>query len=191
MPRECTIDSMKHTERKGMCLARLIFVFMFISTIANAQMRTAIYKSSDIVNNDVSSLIKDKNPTSAKNAERYTITITVTDIRNKNGVIRFKFYDDDTPFPDDNGFLKIMVPKTQMVGDSLTVSYYGFTSKYMGVALLDDENNNVELDFGFFLPKEGHAFSDYYHAAWRRPVYKDFRFFLRGNKKVVMKMKYY
>lgn len=154
-------------------------------------MKTAIYKSSDIINNDVSALIKDKSPLGSKKKERYTITLTVTHIRSKEGVIRFKFYDDDTPFPDDNGFLKIMVPKTQMVGDSLTVSYYGFPSKYMGVALLDDENDNVELDFGIFLPKEGHAFSDYYHTAWRKPVYKDFRFFLNGNKKIVMRMKYY
>jgi len=159
-----------------------------VCTVAGAQMRTVIYKSSDIVNNDVSSLIKDKNGVSSK---RYAITITVTHIRNKKGVIRFKFYDDSTPFPDDNGFLKIMVPKTQMVGDSLTVSYFGFPSRYMGVALLDDENNNVELDFGFFLPKEGHAFSDYYHSAWRKPVYEDFRFFLNGDKKIKMRMKYY
>jgi len=156
-------------------------------TVAKAQVRSVIYKNSDIVNNDVSGLIKDKNIS----GKRFTITITVTHIRNKKGVIRFKFYDDSTPFPDDNGFLKIMVPKTLMTGDSLTVSYYGFPSRNMGVALLDDENNNVELDFGFFLPKEGHAFSDYYHSAWRKPLYEDFRFFLNGDKKIKMRMKYY
>jgi len=166
-------------------------VIFFMADAVPAQIKNAVYKSSDIINNDVSALIKEKNPEKSKGKERYTIAITVTNIRSKKGVLRFKFYDDDTPFPDDNGFLKIMVPKTQMKGDSITVSYYGFTSKYMGIALLDDENDNMDLDFGFFLPKEGHAFSDYYHAAWRRPVYKDFRFFLSGNKKIVMKMKYY
>jgi uncharacterized protein (DUF2141 family) len=126
-----------------------------------------------------------------KTAEVYSITVTVKNIRNKEGVIRFKFYDDTTPFPDLNGFLKVVVPKTEITGDSLTMTFHGFKSQHMAIALLDDENNNVKLDFGWFLPKEGHAFSDYYHSALRRPVYEDFRFFLSADKKVLMKMKYY
>jgi uncharacterized protein (DUF2141 family) len=61
----------------------------------------------------------------------------------------------------------------------------------MGIALLDDENSNWELDSGWLLPKEGHAFSDYYHSAMRRPVYEDFRFYLKGNRQIRMKMRYY
>ncbi len=121
----------------------------------------------------------------------YSISIVVINIRNRKGVIRFKFYDDATGFPHDTGFLKVVVPKTEMRGDSLVVTYSGFKSQNMGIALLDDENNNVKLDMGWFLPKEGHAFSDYYHSALRRPVYKDFDFFLMSNKTVKMKMKYY
>lgn len=122
----------------------------------------------------------------------YSISITVTNIRNTNGVIRFKFFDDSTPFPHDTGFLKVVVPKSEMKGDSLTVTYHGFASRNMGIALQDDENNNVKLDMGWFLPKEGHAFSDYYHSSMvRKPVYSDFDFVLAGNKKVVMKMHYY
>ena len=81
--------------------------------------------------------------------------------------------------------------KSQIIGDSFTVTYDGFISQYMGIALLDDENDNWKLDMGWFLPKEGHAFSDYHHTALRKPVYKDFRFLLTGDKRVVMKMKYY
>jgi uncharacterized protein (DUF2141 family) len=127
----------------------------------------------------------------AEPEKTYSIHITVTNIRNNKGVIRFKFYDDSTPFPDLNGFLKVVVPKTEMRGDSLTLTLHGFTSKHMAIALLDDENNDVKLDMGWFLPKEGHAFSDYYHSALRRPVYNDFNFFLNGDRRVVMRMKYY
>ena len=122
---------------------------------------------------------------------RYSITITVTHIRNNEGAIRFKFYDDSTPFQDKMGFLKVVVPKTEMTGDSLRVTYHGFKSQNMAIALLDDENNDNELEFGWFFPKEGYAFSDYYHSALRKPVYKDFNFFLTGDRYVVMKMKYY
>ncbi len=121
----------------------------------------------------------------------YSITITVTHIRNKKGFIRFKFYDDSTPFPDDMGFLKVVVPKSEMSGDSLRVTYHGFKSQNMAIALLDDENGDNKLEFGWFFPKEGHAFSDYFHGALRKPVYKDFNFILTGDRNVVMKMKYY
>jgi len=121
----------------------------------------------------------------------YSITITVTHIRNRDGVIRFKFYDDDTPFPHKLGFLRVVIPKSELTGDSLKVTYSGFTSKNMAIALLDDENDNWELDKGWFLPTEGHAFSNYFHTALRRPVYRDFSFHLTGDKEVVMKMKYY
>jgi len=155
-----------------------------ISVLAQAQSDSVFYNAS---NKEI--------PTEKKVADRkvktYSITITVTNIRNHKGVIRFKFFDDSTPFPHDTGFRKVVVNKSEIIGDSFTVTYDGFISRYMGIALLDDENDNWKLDLGWFLPKEGHAFSDYYHTALRKPVYKDFRFLLTGDKKVVMKMKYY
>jgi uncharacterized protein (DUF2141 family) len=122
---------------------------------------------------------------------RHSISITVRNIRNHEGVIRFKFFDDSTPFPHEMGFRKIVVPKSMVTGDSLCVTYDGFLSQNMGIALLDDENSNWKLDVGWFFPKEGHAFSDYYHTSLRKPVYKDFRFLLVGDKNVIMKMRYY
>lgn len=130
-------------------------------------------------------------PQLAADVETFAITVTVTGIRNTKGVLRFKFYDESTPFPDDKGFLRIAVPKTEVVDGKFTATYYGFPLQKMGIALLDDENDNWELDMGWFLPKEGHAFSNYYHASLRRPVYDDFSFLLTGNANVEMKMKYY
>jgi uncharacterized protein (DUF2141 family) len=157
---------------------------LLVYNFAGAQADSTIYKARNIG-------IKPEKKRGEKRQETYSISITVTNIRNHNGVIRFKFFDDAAPFPHKMGFRKIVVPKTLVTGDSLCVTYDGFISKNMGIALLDDENNNWELDFGWFLPKEGYAFSDYYHTALRKPAYEDFRFLLTGNKKVVMKMKYY
>ena len=121
----------------------------------------------------------------------YSITITVKNIRNKKGVLRFKFYDDSTPFPHEMGFLKEVIPKTAVTGDSLRITFHGFPSRRMAIALLDDENDNVKLDIGWILPVEGHAFSDYYHKSLRRPVYEDFSFYLTGDRIVVMPMRYF
>jgi len=166
-------------------MKKILFLSVFLTpSLIGAQTDSLVYKAS-------SKGSKFEKVSLEKKAETYSITITVTNIRNHKGVIRFKFFDDSTPFPHDTGFRKVVVKKSEITGDSFTVTYDGFISRYMGIALLDDENNNWKLDMGWFLPKEGHAFSDYHHTALRRPVYKDFRFLLTGNKKVMMKMKYY
>lgn len=136
-------------------------------------------------------LESDPRPLSTGSDSTYSITLIVTDIRNTKGVIRFKFYDDNSPFPHDTGFLRIVVDKSRIKNNTFTATYHGFSSRYMGIALHDDENGDMELDFGWIFPKEGHAFSDYYHKAMRRPTYHDFRFLLTGSRQVVMKMRYY
>ena len=47
------------------------------------------------------------------------------------------------------------------------------------------------MNYGLFLPKEGFAFSNYYHTGMSKPTFDDFQFTL-GNedKKVVMKIRY-
>ena len=166
-------------------MRKIIFLSaFFLPALTGAQTDSVVYKAS-------SKEIKVEKKEIEKKEETYSITITVTHIRNHDGVLRFKFFDDSTPFPHNTGFRKVVIKKSEITGDSFTGTYDGFISRYMGVALLDDENSNWKLDIGWFLPKEGHAFSDYYHTALRKPVYKDFRFLLTGNKKVIMKMKYY
>lgn len=172
----------------GRDMIRFFYFFIFfVPAITTAQVDSVVNKTSPfgaLVSSRVDTLY-------AKVEKTYSITITVTHIRNSKGVLRFKFYDDTTPFPDDHGFLKVVVPKSEIVGSSFTRTYYGFISRNMAIAVLDDENNDVKLDMGWFLPKEGYAFSDYYHSALRRPVYKDFSFVLMGDKNVTMRMKYY
>lgn len=169
-----------------MLMKRVFFLckLLFIFTIASAQNDSVVYKAS----NEGAGAQK---VSLLKKEETYSITILVTHIRNHKGVFRFKFFDDATPFPHNTGIRKVVVSKTLVTGDSLLVKYDGFASKNMGIALLDDENSNRKLDFGWFFPKEGHAFSNYYHTSFKKPLYKDFRFLLTGDKKVVMKMKYY
>ncbi|MEQ8361343.1 MAG: DUF2141 domain-containing protein [Cyclobacteriaceae bacterium] len=167
----------------------LAVIALFSFSLVSGQSNSDLYQASH--SNISSRTASGKLDINNKKEDTFTITITVTHIRNTEGVIRFKFYDDTTPFPHDLGFLRVVIPKTEMTGDSLSVTYSGFTSKNMAIALLDDENDNWELDMGWFLPKEGHAFSNYFHTALRKPVYKDFSFVLEGDKQVVMKMKYY
>ena len=174
-------------------MSRFLFLlFLLIPAIVSAQSNAvaSLFRTRNV--DDKTVIMENENiPLPDKDEPTYAITITVTNIRNTDGVIRFKFYDDLTPFPDEKGFLRIVVPKSQIKNNTFTATYYGFPSKRMGIALQDDENENWKLDFGWVFPKEGHAFSDYYHDALRRPVHSDFSFMLTGDKHVIMKMRYY
>lgn len=177
---------------KSTCL--ILFFVLLTSVFTQAQENEVLARAFRPKNpNDKFSVLMENESISSPNSDepRYSITITVTDIRNKKGVLYFKFYDEANPFPHDKGFLRIIVPKSEIVGDTFTATYDGFTSKTMGISLLDDENSDLKLDMGWIFPKEGHAFSDYHHKAYRKPVYSDFQFTLTGNKEVMMKMKYY
>jgi uncharacterized protein (DUF2141 family) len=174
-------------------IVRILFlVLLLLTTVGFAQVSENAIAYRTRNPNDKSVIMENESiPLPTDEEQTYAITITVTDIRSTLGVIRFKFYDESTPFPHDKGFLRIVVPKSEVKNNTFTATYYGFPSKKMGIALLDDENDNWELDFGWFLPKEGHAFSNYYHSALRRPVYSDFEFLLTGDKQIIMKLKYY
>ena len=174
---------------RAVCL--LILLIPSISYSQTDLVLAKSFRSQNVINSQTLFIENESILPPEEGEPTYSITITVTDIRNKEGVIRFKFYDDTTPFPHDQGFLRIVVQKSEVINNSFTATYYGFTAKQMGIALQDDENSNRVLDLGWFFPKEGHAFSDYHHTALRRPVYSDFRFLLEGDKQVIMKMKYY
>lgn len=169
----------------------LLFLLPAISFAQSDSRIVSLFRTHNPLDSSAVFMQNDLRPLPGREESTYAITITVTDIRNNEGVIRFKFYDEATPFPDKKGFLRIVVSKAKIVNNTFTATYYGFPAQQMGIALLDDENNNWELDTGWFLPKEGHAFSDYYHTALRRPVYADFSFQLTGDTHVMMKMKYY
>src|SRR5258708_409816 len=97
---------------------------LMIPSLAEAQSDSVVYKAS-------SKEIKIEKNIVAKKEDTYSITITVTNMRNHDGVIRFKFFDDSTPFPNDTGFRKVVVKKSEIIGNSFTVTYDGFISRYM------------------------------------------------------------
>jgi uncharacterized protein (DUF2141 family) len=174
------------------CQVLAWFFILFISDEGQAQtdsVRSFHYFNSD---DGYSVFLESKSrPLPGAKDSTYSITIVVKNVRNRNGVIRFKFYDDRTPFPHDEGFLRIIVPKSKVINNEFTATYHGFKSGYMGIALHDDENSNKKLDFNWFLPSEGYAFSDYYHTSFLRPKFSSFRFQLKEDKLVVMTMRYH
>lgn len=121
----------------------------------------------------------------------YTVTISVNNIRNNKGQLQFKVFKDQDSFADEVAYKIYRIPKKNVSNGRLTCTLKGLPPGTYGVAMIDDENANKEMDFGLMFPKEGFGFSDYYHtSSISRPVFDDFKFKLDADKKVSVKVRY-
>ena len=121
---------------------------------------------------------------------KFSVTAHVTNIRSSNGVIQLQVYLNNTNFQEETPFKSVRVSKKKMKNNSLKYTFKDLPAGTYGIALLDDENSNREMDYGWVMPKEGFGFSDYYHTGWSKPSFSDFDFKLSSNKTVKMKVRY-
>jgi uncharacterized protein (DUF2141 family) len=112
-----------------------------------------------------------------------SVNITVTGIRNSKGSLRVQFFTSAENFNDHKAAFTKTASKRGMKNGTLTVSYSGITPGLYGIAVLDDENNNKEMDYGMVLPDEGFGFSDYYHKGMSHPKFEQFDFYLKNEAK--------
>lgn len=119
-----------------------------------------------------------------------TVTVTITDIRSPSGTIRIGLYTSESTFDDEIPLKNIVIPKTILKAGRVTTTVQLPYGTY-GIALMDDENGNEEMDYGFLLPEEGFGFSNYYHTGLSKPSFSDFKFAVQGSATAVsVKMKY-
>lgn len=119
------------------------------------------------------------------------IQVNIKGIRNLKGIIRIGVFKDNESFKNENPYKTIEVKKRGLFKGSLNCTF-DLPTGFYGLALLDDENNNEEMDTGFFgIPEEGFGFSNYEHSGILAPVFSDFKFLVKkGITNVKMKLKY-
>lgn len=127
-----------------------------------------------------------------QNHTGYTLTVVIQNLRNKKGHVQLDLYKNQAEYEARMSDKKrrAYVYKTDAVNGKVTYMYRNVPGGVYGIALLDDENKNGEMDYGWFLPSEGYGFGDYWHTKWSAPTFDDFKFTLRSNKTVIMKVKY-
>jgi uncharacterized protein (DUF2141 family) len=120
------------------------------------------------------------------------LILNVSEIRNKNGVLRIGIYKDDSTFQVEKPFLVKSLSKDKLIDGKLTFSFSIDVGEF-GIALLDDENENGEMDYSFFIPQEGFGFSNYFHSGLRMPTFENFKFMVTKNNstKINLIIKYY
>ncbi|MGB0914438.1 MAG: DUF2141 domain-containing protein [Crocinitomicaceae bacterium] len=121
---------------------------------------------------------------------KHCITINFESVRNKKGRIQVQIYRNSETFKAETPWKTRYVSKAELSGGKVSFKIYNLPSGTYGLALLDDENRNTKMDYSWLVPTEGFGFSDYYHTAWSKPKFNDFKFELNSHKTVTMKIRY-
>lgn len=120
----------------------------------------------------------------------YNISVVISNIRNTKGRIQLDLYRGQTGYKARKGWKTALLNKKNMIGGKILYQFTNIPAGTYGLALLDDENQNTKMDFGWIMPKEGYGFGDFYHTGWSHPHFDDFKFNLNSNKRVSMKVRY-
>ncbi|MES2762211.1 MAG: DUF2141 domain-containing protein [Bacteroidota bacterium] len=121
------------------------------------------------------------------------LKVSITGLRNNSGTVLLGFYTSDKAFEDETPLFSKTESKASTVNHVLTITYNGLKPGTYGIVLLDDENNNAKMDFGWILPQEGYGFSNYYHTGMTKPKLAKFSFTITNTnepKAVEIKVKY-
>lgn len=120
-----------------------------------------------------------------------TLKISITGLRNNSGSVILGFYNNDKAFAAETPLFTKIESKAATVNHVLTLSYTGIKPGTYGVVMLDDENNNNKMDYGWILPEEGYGFSNYTHFGLTKPKVAKFSFTITNeNKAVEIKVQY-
>jgi len=120
-----------------------------------------------------------------------TVLVEITDVRSFNGHLLLGIYTNDIDYQNRSAVLKKTVLKTKLKNGKVTTTIEGLGPGVYGIALLDDEDFDRKMKYKYLFPKEGFAFSNYFHVGYSKPHFKEFSFVLgKEDKKVTMKCKY-
>ena len=120
-------------------------------------------------------------------ASTQTVSIAITNLENNKGNVQLGVFTNQKDFKADKPIKLLKFSKSKMKDGKLTVSVSLAPGTY-GIALLDDENKNGEMDWGWVMPDEGFGFSNYYHTGMSRPTFDQFKFKV-GNSDMSVKVK--
>ena len=122
--------------------------------------------------------------------EKHNVEVKITNIRSSKGRIQIQIFRTSSAWEAETAYKELYVSKSSMKNKTVNYTIQGLVSGTYGVTLLDDENVNKVMDYGLMMPKEGFAFSDYFHTAWSKPDFSAFSFSLKADKSVTMKIRY-
>lgn len=119
------------------------------------------------------------------------VIIKIEGIRSSNGNIVIGVFTSNHDFVNEKSILEKCFSKSELKNQNLNVKLNLNPGTY-GIALFDDENNNMKMDYNFLgIPLEGFGFSNYYTNSLKKPHFNDFKFIVKqGENHINIKMRY-
>ena len=111
-----------------------------------------------------------------------TLVVHVEGVRSGDGSIRCGFYDSAAQWDSKRSNFQRHGSKTRLRGGRVTYTFTDVPAGRWAMAIVDDENDSGEIDWGILLPKEGFGFSNYESRGLSRPDWEDFAFELREGE---------
>lgn len=120
----------------------------------------------------------------------FNITVEISRLRSTIGQVKLLLFKDRKSFEDNKPYKVFYTSKKKIHEGNMSYVIPNIPSGTYGISLVDDENRNNVMDFGTFKPKEGFAFSNYYHKEWAIPKFDKFKFTLKEDKTIKMVVRY-
>jgi len=128
---------------------------------------------------------------SSQKEKTYSLTVEVSDLHNSKGVVQFALYNKDGTIPDEDYKNCCKILKEKIHNGSSKITFSNLPQGKYAVNILHDENENGEIDKGFFLPIEGIGFSNFQSIGFsNRPNFSKASFDLNCDKKIAVKVIY-
>ena len=126
--------------------------------------------------------------------ERYSLTVTVNDLRNSEGLVQFAIYNTEESIPDEKYKKYYKIKTTAITNGKASITFIGLPNGFYAVNVLHDENQNGKVDKKSFppLPKEGVGFSNYEKIGLsNRPKFSKAKFELKADMQKEVKIIYF
>jgi len=119
------------------------------------------------------------------------LTIEISGIRKKEGVVQLMVYCDKTTFADETPFRVYTFDKTTLYDGKINAEITDLKPGIYGIVLIDDENRNGKIDYHLFVPHEGFGFSNYQFKGRCKPSFNSFAFQFTETKNIKIKVQYF
>lgn len=119
-----------------------------------------------------------------------SVAFEITNIRNTKGNFVLCFFSSEANYEAGKECIRKEFSKKNIYNGELNIAFDLPQGNY-GVVLLDDENLNDEMDYGFLLPLEGFGFSNHVPMI-RKPRFSDIQFNVSesSSRPITIKVKY-
>ncbi len=120
---------------------------------------------------------------------KFDLTVTLTGIANKNGMIEFGLYNDPSKFAKVGQTLKTL--RVKITSSEAVVTFHDLEPGKYAVCFYHDENNNKSCDKNFLsIPTEAYAFSNNIRPKFSVPTFEECSFSVTKNKSVTARLVY-